>query len=238
MKFKSLLSLLKKATNECKNLNEAVITSQGYIFVFIDPINSNEPYVFTSNSSKLVGVGAYYRLLDKWRCNHDNIKDLDELCQYNEKFDCLFAGALKTLLPSLPFGGDERLFRSWMFVRTPDDEKFPATFYFGPSGTSIGAWESYNSFPSNFKSIINCSPFDFSKIQLEGLVNALELALISVPVSDFHAVYRHDLGNALMGVKSGIPFIAELGYTYDNIDIKIYLGEVEYDRVRKKFNDY
>lgn len=125
-----------------------------------------------------------------------------------------------------------------MFVRTPDGKQFPATFYYGPSGTSLGGWMSYKDskgdyfFPEDFASIINFSPFDFSKDEREGLIEALECALRKVPVSDFFGVYQHDGGNALMGVKSGIPFSIELGYEFDETDIEIWLDAVELNEVR------
>ncbi len=87
---------------------------------------------------------------------------------------------MKTVLPTLEFGGDESLFDVWMFVRTPEGKQFPATFYYGPSGTSLGGWHSENYdkvFPKNFAQIINASPFDFSKDEKESLIEALELAL-------------------------------------------------------------
>jgi hypothetical protein len=189
-------------------------------------------------SSKICNLGAYRDLLKIWSSRHDKMQNLDELVLYDEKYDCLYGGALKTLLPTLEFGGYENLFDVWMFVRTPDGKQFPATFYFGASGTALGGWhsEKYDKiFPKSFASIINFSPFDFSKDERESLIEALECALRKVPVSDFYGVYQHDGGNALMGVKAGVPFIIELGYEYDKTDIDFYLEEVEY--FKDKFDD-
>lgn len=63
---------------------------------------------------------------------------------------------------------------------------------------------------------------------MESLVDALENALMRVPTSDFYGIYRHDLGNTLMGVQTGIPFVIELGYEFDNNDIEYYLGLVSH----------
>ncbi len=55
----------------------------------------------------------------------------------------------------------------WVLVQTPDNKIFPAMFYFGQSGTALGAWKKYTDisgskiFPEDFETIINCSPFDF-----------------------------------------------------------------------------
>lgn len=145
---------------------------------------------------------------------------------------------MKTLLPKLEFGGDEILFDVWIFVRTPDGKQFPAAFYYGPSGTALGGWEFHEYqevFSNDFCLVINGSPFDFNKDERECLIEALECALKKVPVSDYYGVYNHDLGNALIGVKAGVPFIIELGFEYDEIDIEFYLGEVEY--FKDKFHD-
>lgn len=236
--IKELLNLVLRVAHKEDNLEQAAIGFYGYGFVFRDFRHSNDSYIVTKQSSRVCLMGAYRDLLKKWFSEHDKIHDLDDLLLYNEKYDCLYGGALRTLLPTLEFGGDEDLFNVWMFVRTPDGKQFPATFYFGPSGTSVGGWESkeyVKIFPKDFTQIINYSPFDFSKDEREGLIEALECALKKVPVSDYYGVYHHDLGNALMGVKAGVPFIIELGYEYDETDIEFYLGEVEY--FKDKFDE-
>lgn len=96
--------------------------------------------------------------------------------------------------------------------------------------TNLGGWdsESYDEiFPKRIYKLINGSPFDFTKDELEALIEALECALKKVPISDFYGVYHHDFGKILMGVRFGVPFIVEMGYEYDEIDIEFYLDEVE-----------
>ena len=222
--------LIVRVADGKDDLEKAAIGFYGYGFLFKDFKNSNESFVVASQSSKVCEMGAYLGITERV-LQLDKVESLDELVRYEEKYDCLYGGALKTLLPTLKFGGDEILFYVWMFVRTPDGKQFPATFYFGPSGTSLGGWslEKYESvFPKKFLSIINCSPFEFTKDQKEGLIEALECALKKVPVSDYYGVYHHDGGNALMGVNVGVPFIIELGYDYDETDVEFYLEEVEY----------
>ncbi len=230
MDIEDLLDLVLRVANGKDDLRKGAVGFHGYGFVFKDFKHSNESYVVTSKSSRVCGMGAYLGITEK-ALQLDKIKSLEELVRYSDKYDCLFGGALKTLLPTLEFGGDEDLFDVWMFVRTPDGKQFPATFYYGPSGTSLGGWslEAYNKvFLEEFSRVINCSPFDFSKDQKEGLIEALECALKKISVSDFYGVYHHDSGNALMGVKVGVPFIIELGYEYDETDINFYLEEVDY----------
>jgi hypothetical protein len=84
--------------------------------------------------------------------------------------------------------------------------------------TNLGGWDSeiYDEiFPKRIYKLINGSPFDFTKDELEALIEALECALKKVPISDFYGVYHHDFGKILMGVRFGVPFIVEMGYEYD-----------------------
>ena len=85
---------------------------------------------------------------------------------------------------------------------TPNDQFFPDTFYYRPSGTALGAWslEGYQIFPREIRSEFNFSPFDLDKDGLTGLIEAQIFALKKVPVSDFCGIYSHDLGNGLNGV--------------------------------------
>jgi len=135
-----------------------------------------------------------------------------------DNYDLLLAGSLKTLIPTLRFGGDERLFHAWVFVKTPDGKQFPATFYYAQSGLSMGGWKSNKDssgnvvFSDEFLSIVNFKPFEFEfhGEDLKDLVQALEHALGKVPVSDFHGVFKHGFGQTLMGVHRGMPFTREL----------------------------
>lgn len=230
MDIEDLINLVLRVANGKDELRKGAVGFHGYGFVFKDFKHSNESYVVSSQSGRVCGIGAYLGITEQ-ALQLDKIKSLDELVRYSDKDDCLYGGVLKTLLPTLEFGGDEDLFDVWMFVRTPDGKQFPATFYYGPSGTSLGGWsfDEYNKvFPEDVSQVINYSPFNFSRNQREGLIEAFECALKKIPISDFYGVYHHDSGNTLMGVKAGIPFIIELGYEYDKTDIKFYLEEVEY----------
>ena len=158
------------------------------------------------------------------------IKNLDELLRYNRENDLILLGSLKTLVPELEFGGDEIFFNVWLFIITPDNEKFPATFYYGPSGMALGGWESkdYQNksiFPLEFRVNINSSIFDIKGDKKEDLIEAFESALKKVPISDFFGIYKHDLGYALMMVKTGTPFMIELGWSYDKEKVKNLLEQ-------------
>jgi len=65
-----------------------------------------------------------------------------------------------------------------VLIKTPENKTFPAKFYFRPSGTLLAGWplQVYlKVFPSDFRSVINYSPFDLSDDELNSLVEAFEL---------------------------------------------------------------
>jgi len=90
-------------------------------------------------------------------------------------------------------------------------------------GETLAKWggRSYASKYIRFR-IINFSPFNFSKIELEEFIEALVLSLDKVPTSDFEGVYEHDLGRELMGIKSGKPFVKFLKNKREKIETWSY----------------
>ena len=168
-------------------------------------------------SSKFSAAGSYRYLLEDWKKmrRKDDILNSFELQTEKIKEDLLLAGSLKTLVPSIRFGGDELLFNVWMLVKTPDEKCFPTLFYYGASGTSLGGWRAdlmnpfsdEKVFPEELESIINFSPFDFYNEELNHFLDALEFALKKVPISDFRGVYKHDMGESYMKVDKGKPKI-------------------------------
>jgi len=223
MNLKELLDLLFQAAQGNDLKQDAAIGFNKYGFVFRDIYPSKSPYITSNLSSKVCGLGAFRELVERWEDKNYKIRKLDDLLLYDDKEDLLYAGSLKTLLPTLEFGGDEILFKTWVLIKTPDNKVFPAMFYYGPSGTSLGGWKSWRYdkvFPKDFRSIINYSPFDLSNEELEALIEALECALRKIPTTDFYGIYQHDDGYALMGIKRGRPFIVDLGYSYDDQVIK------------------
>jgi len=211
---------VSEAADGQDNFKEGAIGFNGYGFVFkkLDYI-SQDSFVIGDGSSKLCSIGAFKDVYKKALEIQNPIKSPRDLLNYDPKNDLYFGGALKTLVPKMEFGGCEQLFNVWLFVKSPKGQMFPATFYYGQSGTSIGAWSpdyrvflfaEERTFPQEFESIVNFTPFNFSAIELEEFIEALELALDKVPISDFEGVYEHDLGRELMGLKSGKPFVKGL----------------------------
>ena len=220
MKINRLITLVSGAANGKNNFKEGAIGFNGYGFVFRDyDYDSKDSFIIGDGSSKLCSVGAFKDIYKKFLEIQDPVKSPKDLLNYDPKFDLCFGGALRTLVPKTEFGGYERLFHVWVFVKTPKGQIFPATFYYGRSGTSIGAWSpdyrvflfaEERTFPQEFESMINFSPFNFSSVELEEFIEGFKLALAKVPISDFEGVYEHDLGRRLMGIRSGKPFVKTL----------------------------
>ena len=238
------------------DIKKAQIGSNGYGFVFFEFHPRKVNRLFWKASGKVCGAGANFGDFEKFMAldvvKFDKLSDVGGLMR-DIKHDLLLAGSLKTLIPDIEFGGDEMLFDVLMFVMTPDGLFFPATFYYGPSGTALGGWglEKYQNFPKETRDEFNFSPFDLDKGGLTGLVEAQIFALQKVPVSDFCGIYSHDLGHTLMGVYNGVSFVVELGLDYDDVevafieksygdfyefDIEIVLRFIGYDFERDKFN--
>lgn len=241
MDINKIKSLTSNGALGLLDIRKAQVGYNGYGFVFFDFQNILVDSIFRKWSGKVCGAGANFGDFEKFRAldeiKFDKLSNIDSL-KDDVLQDLLLAGSLKTLLPDLKFGGDEMLFLVLMFVMTPDNLFFPAIFYYGASGTSLGGWrlEKYQKFPREICEKFNFSPFDLDKDGLTGLIEAQMFALKKVPVSDFCGIYSHDLGNTLMGVYDGVAFIQDLGYEYGENDVKILLDYLDYDFERDKFN--
>ncbi len=197
---------------------KGIATYNGYCFLFVDP----NPLEFTS--SKISSAGAFYGI--EKRFLHSNVKDVDhlsDLLNYDIKIDLLFAGSLKTLVPTLQFGlGFETLFNVLVIVKTPDNKILPITYYYGPSGTAIGGLHSPEDIIKKvFKTgdLFVLDPFKLPKLKVKELLIALEGSLRKVPMTDFEGLYEHDCGKSLMGLEGGKPFISDNYIT--ELDLKI-----------------
>jgi hypothetical protein len=211
MDVQELYTLVTNAANGFDHIEKGAVGYNRYGFVFQDYANDSDFVKF--GGSKFCTFNFHRKDGMKW--------DTESMLKI-AKYDIYLAGCLKTLVPTLKFGGDELLFDSWVFIKTPEGRKFPGSFYYRQSGTAMGGWgvnedESYKKeFPAKFNKLINFNPFDFTKQELSNLVEAIEGALKKVPVSDYYGLYKHDLGQAIMGVKLGRPIIREL-YTYEDL---------------------
>ena len=220
MKIEHLIELLSSAARGIDNIKEGAVGSNGYGFVFrnFDYNSLDSFFLIGDGSSKFCSLGVYKYIYNKSLRGRATKRDLEELYNCDLKPDLHFGGALKSLVSDIEFGG-EYLFEVWMFVKTPRSRIFPATLYYGQSGPSVGAWSSDyraflftdgGAFTQEFQAIINFNPFDFSDLEKEEFIEALEFSLAKVPVSDFEGIFQHDRGSELMGVKSGKPFIKSL----------------------------
>jgi hypothetical protein len=214
MSISDLVERILAATQGKDSFNNGAVGFNRFGFVFRDLKCSNLSYVKSIGSSKFCTLRFYRKFKGK------------KIFTDDEEYEILLGGNLKTLLPSLTFGGEELLYDVWVFVRTPDGRQFPAIFYYGQSGAALGSWRDYNNddykslFTKEFKAFINYNPFQFSKDELSLLVNALENSLKKVPLSNYYGIYKHDTGNTLMGVRAGKPFFLELHGDPSKINIQ------------------
>ena len=220
---KKLLELMDTTTEDRVDIKNRVIHFQGYTFVFRDwELKSRESYARVKFSSKVTSAGFWRKIIEYSMKNLQEIKSINDINLGDTKYDFSYGASLKTLLPTIKFGGDDSLFDVWIFVKTPEGYMFPATFYFGPSGTSIGGWDLKDAqevFPPEFYSIINFSPFDLSHDELNAFVEALELSLKMVPMTDYYGVCLGEHGYTIMGVKDGSPYLEDIGWVYDEIKV-------------------
>ena len=243
MDIKNIKNLASNGALGQIDINKSQVGSNRYGFVFFDFHGTFVDHVFKTGSGKVCGAGAHFGDFENFmtpdELKFEKLSNIGGLMN-DIRHDLLLAGSLKTLLPELNFGGGEMLFNSLMFVITPDGLFFPATFYYGASGTALGGWhsEDYEIFPYEFREQINFSPFDFDKDGLAGLIEAQMFALKKVSVSDFCGIYVHDMGNTLMCVYNNKPIIMELGYDYDygEHEVEIVLDYHGYDFEQDKFN--
>jgi len=227
MKVKTLLRLVSSVADGKDQVSLGAVGFNGFGFVFQDIFHSEVLYLTTKGSSKFCSLGLLLkRNIFQQDFDQLNLSGLREYMVEKDNYNLLLAGSLKTLIPTLQFGGDERFFFAWMFMRTPEGRQFPASFYYGQSGMSLGGWKTLEDasgkkiFPDDFESAINFNPFEFSRSNLEDLAKALEYSIRRVPVSDFYGVYKHDFGHTLMGVQYGKPFTMELYRSMNDDEIK------------------
>ncbi len=179
--IKQLASL---ATKGKYSIEKATIGFKGYGFVFRKHDCKDEIVASTWN----MGGGKAF-----------SIESSSGKVDLNMRNATSYAGALKTLLLDIELGASESLFDIWMWVETPMGEAFPATFYYGMTGTSIG------DFSDKSKRI---GPLQLSEEERREFIVALKGALNKVfPISDFSATFDTEYGPIHMGVRGGQPFI-------------------------------
>ncbi len=233
MSIKEILCLGKQAAGGKDNLTEGAVGFAGFGFVFWDLSHIAEIFSLEYTSG-ICRLGTTRELLKAWDNGnlrkHDNILDYS----YDQAQDLYYVGAIKTLVPSLKFGGDELLFEVGMLVNTPKGEIFPATFYWGVGGLTIGGWKQdpLRNFImlQNIGQTIKFNPIKFTNDDIEKLTEAIQLALQKVPITDFEGVYWGDLGRFRMGIKSNSPFITQIPVDED-IDYALIHYEGEFERI-------
>jgi len=250
MDIEKLIFLLSRASEGLDDFEKGTVGSKGFGFIFKD-LNSDLTYVTFKRSSKVFGAGSHRDLVDNFRKikRIRKIKSIDELYTINPDYDLIQAGSVKTLVPTMKFGGIEELFDVWMFVKTEDNKTFPARLYYRQSGLAIGGWyfkvdksipiyympeEKWKKkIPKEFLKIISCSPFNLSKNEINMFLEALKFALKKIPISDFWCVFNHELRYKLMGIEKGNPFIMGIGRFNRDYEYEKKIGK----HLNKKYYD-
>ncbi len=191
------MNLLDSFISAQDSIKDGLISHSNYSFLFLDYIKFD-----ISGSYYLTEAGAYWGVMDRFLISE--IKDRDHYLD-DVRIDLLFAGSLKNILPDIEFGGFERIFDALIIVKTPSDTVFPFMFYFGASGTALGAWDSINAniivkaFSNNSNRLKIINPFKLSKSKIRNLLDALEGALRKVPAMEFEVIYENDSGKFTIG---------------------------------------
>ncbi len=128
--FNEIILLVSQTAEGKDEIDKGSAGFAGYGFVFrsFDDVDS----FFPRGDSKVCSIGALRGSYERFSNAVESgikIKSFDEINNYDGIYDLYFAGSLKTLIPTLEFGGYEQFYRVWMFVKTPDGKMFPATFY-------------------------------------------------------------------------------------------------------------
>lgn len=245
LNIKDIIKQVSTAAKGKDNFEKGTVGFYGYGFVFRD-LNYINKFIDFHGTGGVYHLGVTRERLKDFK---RNINVLEHLSDYDRHYDLRLIGSIRTLVPTMIFGGGyEHLFEVWMFIKTFDRRQFPATIYYGASGLSIGGWDAnfaydfthnekfLSIFPEEFKSEVNFSPYNLSDDEKEALAEAIELGLRKVPVSDFSGIYKHDFGNTFMGIKDSKPFIIELGFSpkYRDIELVLNLG-MKFNISRKEF---
>lgn len=221
MNLEGINSLLSSTKND---IERSVVLSSGYVFLFIE-YEELERILNLKYSSKLSNVGLLKDIYKKWK------EDKLDIFRYEKIDDLYYAGMVKTLLPSIKFNTEESLFNAGLLIKRPNGEIIPAIFYLGKSGAALGGWkeEMLDKFVGIKLSSNKIKKFkiNINRDEIDDLCKAFELALQSVPISDFEGEFWNEYGGTYIGIKSGIPYVEEIPIEEDiDYALTYYQGEL------------
>jgi len=165
----------------------------------INSSNIEQGYLYYENYGFAFGLCENEELF----LESSKIISLDKILNYDIRLNISIMSALKTLIPSLKFGGDELFFQTIIFVDMPENKYFPITLYYGSSGLTVGGWKDYGKFSEQLSRKINHSIFNLTNDDLQVLIIKLDKSLKEVPLSDFEGQFTHDFGTTVIGYKNG-----------------------------------
>ncbi|TXT59311.1 MAG: hypothetical protein BAJALOKI3v1_1090002 [Promethearchaeota archaeon] len=199
--YENLLELASEIAEEEDDIEEGAVGWKGYAFIF------KKLEFFFKPNERITGSGAFH-------IKYRNIENIIET-----------AAKLKTLIPNIKFGGDEVLFDVSLFVKTPNNKKFLATFYFrkfslgigtlvpvGDKDPNINIWSKTpeKNYPKRgIWKYLNSSAGSLTEEEQIQFCRALELALAKVPKTDFKCYLRHDFGTSVIEFDGKTPSMRE-----------------------------
>ena len=243
------LNLVSEAAKGNGDLTQSAIGVNGYGFLFRNEDSLPEDITYCGGG-KIFSLGSMKEFAID--CEQDKVEDFkDYLGEDRNYVDIFLIGALKTLIPDLRFGHpnlQDTMFDAWALVKTPGGRIFPINIYYGPTclafgdwnfqrsnsstQTPYGIWNCKKESPSNllleFEDIVNFRPKSLIYEERHELAEALELALMRVPPSDFIGLILLDFGYRLRGLIGGKPYLKELPYKTD-LDFALSLQDYKFN---------
>jgi len=189
--FKTIVELASRVAEGEDKIEEGAVGWLGHAFIF------KKTEFFFEPKERVTGSGVF----------HITYKNIEHIIET--------AARLKTLIPDIKLGGDEILFDVSLFVKTPNDKKFLATFYFRKFSLGIGTLVPVGEKDPNVNICLNNPEKNYPKNRIWQYLNysaksltreeklefckALDLALVKVPKSIFKCYLTHDFGISVIG---------------------------------------
>lgn len=192
--LKEIIHLADLASKGNDDIANGSIGYDGYGFVFRDLDYVSKYMKLTTYNSVLVEIGQMRQIKDFL----DKENDLETFLISGFGINLLITASVKTLVPSLKLGLGDTFFITWMLVKTPKGDIFPANFYYDRYRMAIGYLnlkfaDHKEDISKEFTEIYNFNPINLTEEEENELAFSFELALEKVPKSDYKAFFSgHD----------------------------------------------
>lgn len=192
--MKEIIGLAKLASKGIDDIANGVIGFDGYGFVFRDITYIEKKMKIETYYTPLIDIGKMRYIMKALK----NGKEIHEYELLGFDLNLLLTASVKTLVPDLKLGLGDTFFITWMLVKSPYGEIFPANFYYDRNRMAIGCLNQKfvnknTDIPNEFAEIFIFNPYNLSEDEREELAEAFESAIKKVPRTDFKAVFSgHD----------------------------------------------